>query len=44
MQHKPLGYKQNVFRTHFLGTKTKRTLLTSVGTFQIELEFDALVF
>ena len=44
MQHKPLWYKQNVCRTHFLGTKTKRPLLTSVGTFQIELEFDALVF
>ena len=27
-----------------LDPQTKRTLLTSVGTIQIELEFDALVF
>ena len=44
MQHKPLRYKQNVCRTHFLGTKSKGTLLTSVGTIQIELESATLVF
>ena len=40
----PLGFSLSLIHTHILGTKTKRTLLTSVGKIQIELEFDALVF
>ena len=40
----PLGFSLSLIHTHILGTKTKRTLLTSVGTIQNELEFDALVF
>ena len=37
-------FKPSLIHTHILGTKTKRTVLTSVGKIQIELEFDALVF
>ena len=40
----PLGFGLSLIHTHILGTKTKRTLLTSVGTIQNKLEFDALVF
>ena len=40
----PLGFSLSLIHTHILGTKTKRTVLTSVGKIQIELEFDALVF
>ena len=40
----PLGFSLSLIHTHILGTKTKRTLLTSVGTIQNELEFDALIF
>ena len=40
----PLGFSLSLIHTHILGTKTKKTLLTSVGTIQKELEFDALVF
>ena len=40
----PWGFSLSLTLTNILGTKTKRTLLTSVGTIQIELEFDALVF